>query len=54
MGAPFYTWTGKDCEFPSDSDDILCAWLRYGFDHPTAQRLAFVRWLWRCGGLDDG
>ncbi len=48
-----YPWMGAPAE-PSDvTRDIALAQARYGFDRPTAQRLAFVRWLWCRGRLGD-
>jgi hypothetical protein len=49
-----YRWTGKDRESTTDSDDVVRARIRYGFDQPTAQRLAFIRWLWQRGRLSEG
>jgi hypothetical protein len=54
MDVRLYSWTGTNVEQSSENSDIARAQVCYGFDRPTAERLAFVRWLYRCGRLDDG
>ncbi len=54
MDAPFDTWLRKDAEPAKENSDIVRASVHFGFDRPTAERLAFIRWLWRCGRLGDG